>query len=240
LGYNTAVIKAVFFDLYNTLLTYDPPREVIEARILKDFGIEASPEALLRPIMTADEFIYQEHARLPISKRSKEETTALYTQYHGIVLKEAGLEAPKEVILGILGKWMGFDLKMVLYDDVIPALTNLKERELILGLISNVDRDIAPLYQGLGLSTWLQVMVTSQEVGFNKPQPEIFLAALKQAGVKPPEAIYVGDQYQIDVVGANKAGMLGILLDRNGFFEEITDCPKVRRLTEVAGHLSGD
>jgi putative hydrolase of the HAD superfamily len=237
LGYNTAVIKAVFFDLYNTLLTYDPPREVIEARILKDFGIEASPEALLRPIMTADEFIYQEHARLPISKRSKEETTALYTQYHGIVLKEAGLEAPKEVILGILGKWMGFDLKMVLYDDVIPALTNLKERELILGLISNVDRDIAPLYQGLGLSTWLQVMVTSQEVGFNKPQPEIFLAALKQAGVKPSEAIYVGDQYQIDVVGANKAGMRGILLDRGGFFEEITDCPKIRSLTEVARYL---
>jgi putative hydrolase of the HAD superfamily len=240
LGYNTAVIKAVFFDLYNTLLTYDPPREVIEARILKDFGIEASPEALLRPIMTADEFIYQEHARFPISKRSKEETTALYTQYHGIVLKEAGLEAPKEVILGMLGKWMGFDLKMVLYDDVVPALTNLKERGLILGLISNVDRDIAPLYQRLGLSAWLQVMVTSQEVGFNKPQPEIFLAALKQAGVKPSEAIYVGDQHQVDVVGANKVGMLGILLDRNGLLEEITDCPKVRRLTEVAEHLSGD
>jgi putative hydrolase of the HAD superfamily len=234
------VIKAVFFDLYNTLLTYDPPREVIEARILQDFGIEASPEALLRPILTADEFIYQEHARSSISKRSKEETMALYTQYHGIVLQEAGLAASQEVILGILGKWMSFDLKMVLYDDVVPALTNLKERGLILGLISNVDRDIAPLYQRLGLSDWLKVMVTSQEVGFNKPQPEIFLAALKEAGVKPPEAIYVGDQYQIDVVGANGVGMRGILLDRNSLFEEITDCLKIRRLTEVAGHLSGD
>jgi putative hydrolase of the HAD superfamily len=234
------VIKAVFFDLYNTLVTYEPPREVIEARILKDFGIEVSPEALLRPILTADEFIYQEHARSSISKRSKEETTALYTQYHGIVLKEAGLEASKEVILGILGRWMSFDLKMVLYDDVVPALTNLREQGLILGLISNVDRDITSLYEGLGLAAWLKVMVTSQEVGSNKPQPEIFLAALKQAGVKPPEAIYVGDQYQTDVVGASKVGMLGILLDRNSLLEEITDCPKVRRLTEVAGYLSGD
>ena len=234
------MIKAVLFDLYNTLVTYDPPREEIEAKILKDFGIEVSPEALLRPILTADEFIYQEHARSSISKRSKEETMALYTQYHGILLKEAGLEASKEVILGILGKWMNFNLKTVLYDDVVPALTNLKERGLILGLISNVDRDIAPLYQGLGLSAWLQVMVTSQEVGFNKPHPEIFQAALKQAGIKPAEAIYVGDQYQTDVVGASKAGMLGILLDRNGFFEEVTDCPKIRSLTEVAEHLSGD
>lgn len=234
------MIKAVFFDLYNTLVTYDPPRELIEARMLKDFGIEVSPEALLRPIMTADNFIYEEHARLSIGKRSKEEKIALYSQYHGIVLKEAGLEASEEVIAGILGKWMGFDLKMVLFDDVIPALTHLRERGLVLGLISNVDRDIAPFYQGLGLSAWLQVMVTSQEVGFNKPHPEIFLAALKQAGVKPSEAIYVGDQYQIDVVGASKVGMLGILLDRNGFFEEINDCPRVHRLTEVAEHLSSD
>ena len=231
------MIKAVFFDLYNTLVTYDPPREVIEAKILKDFGIEVSPESLLRPITTADDFIYKEHARLPISKRSKEETTALYMQYHGIVLKEVGLEAPKELIIGILGKWMSLDVKMVLFDDAIPVLTSLKERGLILGLISNVDRDIAPLYQGLGLSDWLQVMVTSQEVGFNKPHPEIFKAALKQAGVKPSEAIYVGDQHQIDVVGANGAGMRGILLDRGGFFEDIADCPRIRSLTQVATYL---
>jgi putative hydrolase of the HAD superfamily len=232
------MIKAVFFDLYNTLVTYDPPREEIQAKILKEFGIEVSPEALLRPIMTADEFIYREHARLSMSKRSREETAALYIQYHGIVLKEAGIEAPKEVIAGILGKWMNFDLKMALFDDVAPALTGLKERGLVLGLISNVDRDVVPLYEGLGLSNWLEVMVTSQEAGFNKPHPEIFKAALKQAGVEPADSIYVGDQYEIDVVGSNKAGMRGILIDRNDFFNEVTDSPKIRSLAEVAEHLS--
>jgi putative hydrolase of the HAD superfamily len=231
------MIKAVFFDLYNTLVSYDPPREEIQAGVLKDFGIEVSPETLLRPIMTADDFIYQEHARYPLSKRSKEETMALYTQYHGIILREAGLDESQELIAGILKKWMHFDLKMVLFDDVIPALTHLRELGLILGLISNVDRDIAPLYQELGLSAWLQVVVTSQEVGFNKPQPEIFQEALKKAGVKPSEAIYVGDQHQIDVVGANGAGMRGILLDRGGFFEDIADCPRIRSLTQLAEYL---
>ena len=181
------MIKAVFFDLYNTLVGYDPPREEIQAKILKELGIEVSLEALLRPIMTADEFIYQEHARFPLSKRSKEETGALYAQYHGIILREAGLEASPELIAGILKKWMQYKLKMVLFDDVIPALTHLRELGLILGLISNVDHDITPLCQELGLSARLQVVVTSQEVGFNKPQPEIFREALKQAGVKPPE-----------------------------------------------------
>jgi putative hydrolase of the HAD superfamily len=232
-----SVIKDVFFDFYNTLVGYDPPQEVLEARVLRDFGIEVSPEVFRRPLLLADEFIYGEHARLPIGKRPQEERLALYAQYHGIVLKEAGIEASSELIAGVLGKLRKLDLKLALFGDVMPSLTRLRELGQILGLISNVDRDISPVCQELGLSALLGVVVTSQESGFSKPQPEIFLAAVKQAGVKPAEAIYVGDQYQIDVVGANGAGMLGILLDRHGYFEEITDCPKVRSLAEVTVYL---
>ena len=232
------MIKAVFFDFYNTLVGYDPPREVLEANMLKEMGMEVSPESLVRPILAADDFLYQEHARYPLSKRSKEETISLYIQYQGIILKEVGLEASQEIIAEILNKWMHSDFKVVLFDDVAPVLTDLKERGLILGLISNVDRDITTLYQELGLPDWLQLIVTSQDTGFSKPDPGIFQAALKQAGVKPSEAIYVGDQYQYDVVGANGAGMLGILLDRTGYAEEVADSPRIRSLTELAEYLN--
>jgi len=231
------VIKAVFFDLYNTLVGYDPPKEETEARILKELGVEVTPQSLLRPIMTADDFIFQEHARYSIGKRSKEETVELYTEYHGIILKEAGIEASWELVTGILKKWLKADYKMVLFDDVIPILTQLKERELIIGLISNVDRDIDPLCQQVGLADWLGVVVTSQEAGFNKPAPQIFRAAMRKAKVRPIEAIYVGDQHKIDVVGANSAGMLGLLIDRNGFFEDITDSPRISSLTQVVEYL---
>ena len=236
-GEGSSMIKAVFFDLYNTLIGYDPPREELQARVLRELGVDVSPEAFRRPMVIADEFIYQEHARSPLSKRSKEEVMALYAQHQGIVLKEAGINVSHELIAGVMSKWQQFSFKLVLFDDVVPALTHLGELGLILGLISNVDHDITPLCQELGLSTLLQVVVTSQEVGFNKPQPEIFQEALKQAGAKSSEAIYVGDQYQIDVVGANGVGMQGVLLDRGDFFEEITDCPRIRSLTEVAEHL---
>ena len=231
------MIKAVFFDLYNTLVGYDPPREETQSRILKELGVEAAPQSLLRPIMAADEFIYEEHARYPIGKRSKEETGELYTEYHGVVLKEAGIEASWELITGILKKWLKADYKMVLFDDVVPTLTQLKERELTIGLISNVDRDIAPLCQQVGLTDWLGVVVTSQEAGFNKPAPQIFRAAMRKAKVRPIEAIYVGDQHQIDVVGANGAGMLGLLIDRNNFFEDITDSPRLSSLTQITEYL---
>jgi putative hydrolase of the HAD superfamily len=231
------VIKAVFFDLYNTLVGYDPPREETQARILKELGVEVTPEALLRPIMAADEFIYKEHAHYPLSKRSKEETVELYSEYHGIVLKEVGIEASWELVTGILKKWLKADYKMVLFDDVIPTLTQLKERGLIIGLISNVDRDITPLCQQVGLTDWLGVVVTSLEAGFNKPAPQIFRAALRKASLRPIEAIYVGDQQKIDVVGANGAGMLGLLIDRNDFFEDVADFPRITSLTQVAEYL---
>jgi len=231
------MIKAVFFDLYHTLVRYEPPREELEAEALKDFGIEVSPEVLRRPLFIADEFIYQEIARLPLRNRSKEDTMALYAQYQGLLLKEAGIEASQKLVLGLLGKMQQFEMKLVLFDDVLPALTDLKSRGLILGLISNIDRDITPLLKELELPSLLQIVLTSEEAGFNKPQPEIFQAALKQAGVRAPEAIYIGDQYQIDVIGANKAGMKGVLLDRGNYFEEVTDSPRVRSLTQLVEHL---
>ena len=108
---------------------------------------------------------------------------------------------------------------------------------MIMGLISNVERDINPMLKELGLSSWLEVVVTSQESGFVKPQPEIFQQALKRAKVKASEAIYVGDQYQVDVIGAKNAGMKGILLDRDNYYKEKLDCPKIKSLSELASHV---
>jgi len=172
------MIKAVFFDFYNTLVDYDPPREETQSRLLGELGIKISPQELLRPIMVADDFLSKEHSRQSLAKRSKEETMALYGQYQGIILREAGLEASAELIGNILKKWMSADLKMVLYDDVAPALDKLKEQGLTLGLISNVDRDISSVYEELGLGNWLGVTITSQAVGFNKPHPEILRMAV--------------------------------------------------------------
>lgn len=86
------MVKAVFFDLYHTLVRYDPPREELQASALKDFGIDVAPEILCRPLIVADEFIYRELASSPLSQRSTKDKMALYARYQGIVLKEAGVE----------------------------------------------------------------------------------------------------------------------------------------------------
>jgi FMN phosphatase YigB (HAD superfamily) len=80
-------------------------------------------------------------------------------------------------------------------------------------------------------------VVTSQEVGFNKPEPQIFRAALRKAKLRPVEALYVGDQPQIDVTGANRAGMVGILIDRNGLFTDVPDSSRISNLTQIVEYL---
>jgi putative hydrolase of the HAD superfamily len=231
------MIKAVFFDFYYTLVHYEPPQQELEARALRDFGINASPDVFTRPLLEANEFLYGEAARCPLSRRSKEETMALYAQYQRILLNGAGIEADEELILALLGKIQKARMKLALFDDVAPALTELKKRRLILGLISNVDYDIASTLSGLGLQSWLDIIVTSLESGFSKPQPEIFREGIRRGGVQASEAIYVGDQYKVDCVAASRAGMKAILIDRAGYFGEISDCLRIGSLTGVAGYL---
>jgi len=234
------MIKAVFFDLYFTLVRYEPSQEEVEAGLLHNLGIEVSPEALRRPLAMANETIYQALIHHPLNQRSKEETMALYAQYHRDILKEAGIQAGENVIMGLLNGMLQAKMGLVLFDDVIPALDELKKRGLITGLISNIERNMSGALDELQLSPRLDVVVTSLDAGANKPRPEIFLEALRRAKVAPAQALYIGDQYQVDVIGARGAGMKGILLDRNGQHENITDCPKIKSLMEVTGHLQAN
>jgi putative hydrolase of the HAD superfamily len=231
------MIKTVFFDLYYTLIRYEPPQEELVSRALKEIGIDASPKVFQRPLVAANEYIYQEIARRPLSQRSKEEIKSLYAQYQRIVLEEGGIKTDEKLILTILGKMQQFKTKLALFDDVIPVLNALKKRDLILGLISNVEHDITASLDELGLSSLLDIVVTSLDSGSSKPQPGIFKEATRRAGIQPSEAIYVGDQYQIDYVGAENAGLKGILIDRGSYFSDIPGCRRIKSLTEVAQHL---
>jgi putative hydrolase of the HAD superfamily len=231
------MIKAVFFDLYQTLITYDPPQAELVARALKDFGIERDAAVFQRPLITADEFIYGEIARRPLSQRSQEEKISLYTRYQSIVLKEAGIEADEKLAMGLLNKMQQYSTNLVLFDDVAPALDDLKTRGLVLGLISNVEQDMNDTLARLKLYTWLDIIVTSLDAGAGKPQPEIFQEALKRVIIQANEALYVGDQYRVDVLGARGAGITGILIDRTGYHRDITDCPKISSLAEIPSYL---
>ena len=234
-------IKAVFFDFFNTLVDYDPPREQLQVAACREFGIEIEPQAMRQALSAGDQLYYQEIARLPESRRSAAEKMDLYTRYEAKVLEGVGVEVSDEEALKIMAKFGALmrqlGAKFVLFDDVEPALAQLKDRGLTLGLITNFDRDLPPICDELGLSSYLDFLVTSLAVGAVKPDPAIFQAALERAGVDASEAMHVGDQYHSDVLGARNAGISPLLIDRDDLHPEISDCPRIRTLGEVVGHV---
>jgi len=63
------------------------------------------------------------------------------------------------------------------------------------------------------------------------------LTALEKAQVKAEEAMYVGDQYDLDIIGARGVGMKAVLIDRNDSFSNVTDCPRIHSLTEIVEYI---
>jgi putative hydrolase of the HAD superfamily len=117
------------------------------------------------------------------------------------------------------------------FPEVVEVLRDLRARGLVTGVISNWDTRLGPLLEGLGLRGYLDHVVLSAEVGWEKPHPRIFEAALAQAGVQPAQALHVGDNYQQDVVGAREAGIHAVWLRRRG--AETADCPIVPSLRDL-------
>jgi putative hydrolase of the HAD superfamily len=235
------LIKAVFFDWFNTLAVYHPPREELQSKALEEYGFNISPEAIRPALLKADKELFEENAVSSLRLKTPEQQNEMYIRYQKTLLSEVGIDVSGDpgIIPGILAKANELykDLSFILFDDVIPVMKNLKERELITGLITNIESGMKPICDSLGLGPYLDFTVTSGEAGSDKPQPEIFMLALKRAGVPATEAIHIGDQYRIDAMGARGAGIKPIIIDRNGLYPEITDVPRIRSLDEVFDYL---
>ena len=229
--------QAVFFDLYQTLVGYDPPREEWESQMLDKLGIKAPPQKFNKAFTLADEYFYTENAKKPLSKRQPDDVATVYFHHQSIVLKEGGIEPAPDLVRSMLARWRDTKLNHVLFNDVLQSLMELKRMNITLGLISNVDKDITGLLDDLGLSSFLTTVVTSQETGFTKPNPEIFREALRRVEIPAEDVVFVGDQYQIDVLGATAAGMKGILVDRGGFSDAPVECPRVSNLFQITRML---
>jgi len=235
------VIKAVFFDWFNTLARYNPPREELQSQALQEYGIHISPQKIIPGLLVADKDYFETNASYPIRQRSPEEQAEIYTRYQSAVLTGAGIDVPAEpgALLKIIGRvqQLSQGLDFVLFDDVLPTMTTLKGRNFTIGLLTNLDRDMKPICRRLGIESYIDLVVTSGEVGVDKPQPPIFLAALQRAGVSATEAVHVGDHYVLDVMGARGVGITAILIDRYDVYPEVEDCPRIISLTEVADYL---
>src|SRR6185369_11929590 len=103
-----------------------------------------------------------------------------------------------------------------------------------IGVVSNWDTRLKSICDGLGLTPLVDFIIISAEVGVRKPDPRIFQMALDKAGVRPEEAIHVGDLPEEDAEGARRAGVRPVLIDRKRRITPAVVPSDVRVVTSLA------
>ena len=210
-------IQAILFDLGGTLMFARGGWDSIHARADTALTESLQAQGLELDINT---FVPQFRERLQAyyTQRDEElhETTYMSALKEMLIddghqnITEAGLRSALDAMFAVTqSNWM-------LEEDAIPMLTRLKSNEYRMGIISNAgdNKDVMQLVERFQLEHFFDFVLTSAACSYRKPHPLIFKMALAHWNIPANEAIMVGDTLEADILGAQKAGLLGVWITR--------------------------
>lgn len=116
--------------------------------------------------------------------------------------------------------------------EVPETLQALQAAGFRLGVLSNRSNPCHTDLAENGLQGYFSCALVAGELDAWKPDPQVFLQALKHLGTAPEQTVYVGDNYYADILGAQAAGLWAVLLDPDGIFNN-PGSPVIRSLEEL-------
>lgn len=209
------MIRAIFFDVGNTLLYPYPSVSEVVRQILADEGHLHDLDAIDALMPLVDEYYEDRYQTDDTFWTDEGETSQVWVGMYSLLCRRLGIAEEPERIARRVYDEFGDSARWRAYDDVEPAFQRLAARGVALGIISNWDRRLASILEGLGLTELLSTVVSSADVGLRKPDPRVFELACARLGVAPGEAAHVGDHHYADIVGATAVGMTPVLIDRH-------------------------
>jgi len=215
-------VKAVLFDAGGTLVLQHPD---LMGKVL---GVELEPDACFE----AHYLAMDAYSRLWLGGERRYGWEWWLEHYFTTLGVPSPAEAGPRIRFGH-GMW-SFPLP-----GVEVGVTRILDRGLRCAVISNSDGSIRDSLEEAGLSHLFEFVIDSAEVGFKKPDPQIFTLGVEQlGGVSPQEVAYVGDSVFHDVAGARQAGYAqGWLVDPLGLNLDLT--LRVPSVAELAEALDG-
>jgi HAD superfamily hydrolase (TIGR01549 family) len=230
--------KGVFFDWFNTLSGYKTPRESLYQKAFQQHGIELSTRTIFKGIQRGDRYYFSKGAPLLNTSDTIEARAKYYVLYPRFISDEAHLDIPSDIQLAVVQKALSeFNGQMVLFDDCLPLFQTLKQNHVLTGIITNADTRVMKMIESSAIGNLVDIVTTSEEAKADKPSLAIFKLALNKAALEASEAVFVGDQYENDVVGAKNAGMAAILIDRLDALPDGSDYLRVRSLAEIVNYI---
>ena len=211
------MVKAVFFDFYETLCFHRYSLEENLEKIANRYDVAVNWERC----KTALESLFADtSAPDPTTEFSLLELSITVMARECEFIREVGIEQHVEQIAWELlqsGHYLFAANSIRLYDDAVPTLQHFRDEGFKLAIVSNWDTPLEPLTERLGIANYFDAIVASHDgrVRSEKPDSHIFNCALAAVGVSAEEAVHVGDTYAADIVGARGVGIRPILLDRD-------------------------
>jgi REG-2-like HAD superfamily hydrolase len=223
-------MKAVLFDVGNTLLWLDHPFLI---DVLREHGVET----------TEDELISAQYgARLLLDELVRSgsggDDASRGRIFFAEIFRQVGVPGERFAPLArrLFARHAERNLWCAVRERTAETLEELRRRGYRLGVISNADGRVEALLEETGLLPHFEFVIDSATVGVEKPDPRIFRLGLERMGAEPHEAVYVGDIYEIDIVGARAAGMRAILVDPLSRLGHL-DCDRIAALHELPERL---
>jgi putative hydrolase of the HAD superfamily len=224
--------RVILFDCGDTLVCLDPPKEKIVYDFLRAEGVRVPLDQIKTAYRLVDFCIKQS---IETEQNSEVKKEFLIT-YNAQLLKALGLSLKENLWAKNLHERFRDCRRWVLLPDTISTLQSLEQKGFILGVVANWDENLGRLLNGLGIGRFFRLIVSSRAVNEEKPDPGIIKHALRKLAANPSEAIYVGNEYEVDVIAARRAGVKPILIDRHGFLP-YADCLRFGGLSEMAAYL---
>lgn len=227
------MINTIFFDLYGTLAGFSPDRYEIQSKACGQFGYKVTKNGITKGYAIADNLMSEQNQIYPIRNMNSEEKKKFFSEYQKLILSGDKIIISEETATKIWNYIKKIPYDLACYNDVYSSLKILKSKGLKLGLISNMNTDGNKLSLKLGLSTYLDFIITSKDANAEKPHSKIFIKALEKANVPAKNCIHVGDQIISDINGARNAGITPILIDRDNIHNNFKECKRITSLSEL-------
>jgi putative hydrolase of the HAD superfamily len=221
--------KAVFFDVGETLVYAHPSAAEIMAEVCRQMGVAVDAAQLEAAEAQIAPRVVEQQAGGQLYSISAEDSARFWTWFYDQILQALVGPAGGRVAIPVATRralarrfherFMALETWR-LFPDAVPALEAIHRRReargLAVGVVSNWEDWLEALLVRLEVARYFDFLIISAGVQSEKPQPAIFHAALDRAGVRPAEALHVGDSLHADVGGARGVGITPVLLDRRG------------------------
>lgn len=216
-------IKAVFFDLDGTLRHSVPAGGDVFTDYTRTLGLRINEEDRIRA-MRWEHLYWASSADLRDDLMAHSaDTEKFWIEYSRRRLIALGISpALAREHAAKVSAHMGAEYKpeSIVPDEVRNALAQLKQEGYRMAVLSNRDRPFLETLETHAIHEFFEFSLAGGEVNSYKPEPGLFEHALQRAGLSAQEAVYVGDNYFADVVGARRAGLTPVLFDPDEIFPE--------------------